>query len=402
MLEILCLTGNDPDDPREPDCGGIIRARNVFRLLSRIGRVRLVLASTYQNDSLKPGSMHAGFELADAVRFPSQARWSFAEQLRNEFDPRFINTQRVQALPSQRERLLRLMDEHDLIWIHNVKLANMYGLWRWPRSVLDIDDIPSNYYLTDLANATKAVDKLRARRQILLWRRREKLLLERFDAVSVCSEPDLKTLNQVLGVSDRLFVLPNVFAAPEQKPVRQPVSPPRVGFVGDLGFRPNAQGIEWLLEKVWPLILKARPDACLRLAGRPGGQTWPTNQNIDPLGWVADMQAEMASWSLSVVPIFIGGGTRVKTVESFSRKCPVVATSVGAFGYDITHGREILIADTPEHFAAECLRILAEPSLGEMLAENAWQKFLKNWTCDAQAERIARIVAKIAGGKVIA
>ncbi len=396
MLKILCLTSNDPG---EPDCGGIVRARNVFRLLSKIGRVRLVLASDYQNDSLKPGSIHDGFELAAAFRFPPAAKWTFAEQLKNEFDPRFLNTHRIQARPAEREQLLRLMAEHDLVWIYSVKLVNMFGLWHWPRSVLDMDDIQSNYYLTELANTTNLIDRLRTRRQIRLWRRREKLLLKRVDAISVCSEPDLKTLNHLLGDSSRTFILPNSFTAPEHPPVRQLTSPPRIGFVGDFGFPPNAQGIEWFLEKVWPLILKARPDARLRLAGRAGGQKWPANQNIEPLGWVADMQSEMATWALSAVPIFVGGGTRIKTVESFSRKCPVVATPVGAFGYDVTHGQEILIADTPENFAAECLRILADPALGETLAENAWQKFLKKWTWDAQAERIKQVVTKIAGNQ---
>jgi glycosyltransferase involved in cell wall biosynthesis len=110
--------------------------------------------------------------------------------------------------------------------------------------------------------------------------------------------------------------------------------------------------------------------------------------DIDGLGWVKDPAAEISTWSLMIVPILTGGGTRIKIAEGFSRKCPVVATSLGAFGYDVASGKELLLADYPESFAKACLSILAAPLLGESLAARAMEKYNRNWTWDAIAPRV--------------
>jgi glycosyltransferase involved in cell wall biosynthesis len=110
------------------------------------------------------------------------------------------------------------------------------------------------------------------------------------------------------------------------------------------------------------------------------------------LGWVADTEAEMATWSLAIVPILTGGGTRVKIAEYMSRHCPIVSTALGAYGYDLADGRDFLQGDQPGTFAARCLQILEDPALGEKLAENNWQQFITAWTWDAQADRISRVV----------
>jgi glycosyltransferase involved in cell wall biosynthesis len=147
------------------------------------------------------------------------------------------------------------------------------------------------------------------------------------------------------------------------------------------------------------LILTKFPGARLRLAGDTGKRSFE-GQNIDVLGWVADMETEMAGWSLAIVPIRIGGGTRIKILEAFSRKCPVVSTSRGAYGHDVKDGKELLIADSPEDFTESCLRILTDPAKGINLAENAWRKFLQDGTWDSQAECITQILQKIWGKSV--
>jgi glycosyltransferase involved in cell wall biosynthesis len=103
-------------------------------------------------------------------------------------------------------------------------------------------------------------------------------------------------------------------------------------------------------------------------------------EDIDGLGYVEDPGDEFATWAGMIVPIRVGGGTRVKIAQAFSRKCPVVSTSLGAFGYDLIDGKEILIADDPDRFAIACARLIEEPRLGATLAENAWITFVRNWT----------------------
>ena len=386
MPKILFLTWHYFDGP---EFGAALRARHVSQLLARLGEVRVVLAGDEQEDSVKALKSVGGLELLDVVEFPPTPRWSPGERLRNEFSGRFINTDHRQARAADRERLQTLMAGHDLVWVHSLKLANRYGLWRWPNSVLDLDDVTSSFCLSSLRQASNPLEKFRYWRQVLLWRRREKFLSERFDALCVCSEDD----RQEIGRQKNLFVVPNGFAAPPAMPERRLITPPRLGFVGTFKYEPNRAGVRWFVEKVWPLILEKLPTARLRLAGADSeNQNWRAARNVDALGFVADSAAEMATWSASIVPLFVGGGTRIKIAEAFSRQCPVLATSVGAYGYEVSDGGELWLADTPEDFAAKCLRTLTQPEESRQMAVRAWGKFLQRWTWDAQADRVAAAV----------
>ena len=393
MPRILCLTSNPLN---RAVSGAAVRAQNVFQLLARIGSVQVVLASAWEDELRDAESSLPGVELIDVVRFQFTGTPSINDRWRHEFDSRFIKTAGYQALPNDVRRLQALIADHDLVWIYGLTIPNAFGLWRWPRTVLDFDDIPSCVHRTAMIQASGFLTKLREYRQMILWQRREKFLLERFDAICSASEEDRDKLRRSLGRSERLHVVPNGFARPKQPPVRRPAAPPRVGFVGAFKYQPNRDGARWFIEKVWPNILQTVPQARLRLVGDGSEkETWQTSRNIDALGWVAETESEMATWSLTVVPIFVGGGTRVKTAEAFSRKCPIVSTTLGVYGYDVMDGREVLIADSAEDFAAKCLRILSNPSEGEMIAEKGWQKFLENWTWDSSADRIAGIVQEV-------
>ena len=387
--KILCLTPHNLD---APEYGAVLRARNVFRLLSQIGKVRVVLAGACGAETVNAKSLFGGFELVDEIRFQPSPRRSIASHLRYEFDGRFLDTEKVQASAKDRNRLQSLMAAYDLVWIHSLRVANGFGIFRWPRSVLDIDDVPSSFHRTNLAHSVKIGDRFRNYRRMTRWRRREKNLLDRFDAVCVCSEPDRREL----GGSDRIFMVPNGFDAPKKIPLRQPATPPRIGFVGTFRYSPNCDGIRWFLKCVWPLILRTMPQTRLRVAGDGSedvvGKTHP---NVEALGWIADVESEMATWSLAVVPVFVGGGTRIKIAEAFGRKCPVVSTTLGAYGYDVADGRELLLADSAGDFAVGCLRILTNPADGQAMAENAWRKFLENWTWNSSANRIAGVVESI-------
>jgi glycosyltransferase involved in cell wall biosynthesis len=93
-----------------------------------------------------------------------------------------------------------------------------------------------------------------------------------------------------------------------------------------------------------------------------------------------------------IVPVHWGGGTRVKIAEAFSKKCPVVSTSLGAFGYEALNGEDLLLADNVQDFASACVLLLKNTELGMRLSENAWKKFLKKWTWDAIGASVLKAV----------
>jgi len=389
MPKILCITSHDPDSA---DYGAVVRARNIFRLLGKLGEVRVVLAGFREAWAEHPNGTCGGFPLLRKIKFEWSEKITIADRLRHAVDPRFMNLDWFQARPEDSEWLKRTAAEHDLVWVHGLHAANRCNIWHWPHSVLDVDDIISEVHDSQRESADGLAGKVMSTVKLLQWRRREKLIAERFDAYCVCSEPD----REKLGLSEATFVLPNGFNPPKAGYVRMPASPARVGFIGSFEYAPNLQGMRWFVKNVWPQMLKANPAARLRLVGTGGREnTWPEGQNIEPLGWLEDVESEMATWSLTVVPILTGGGTRVKIAEAFSRQCPAVSTSLGAYGYDVADGQEIYIADDAVHFAARCGEILRDPATGEKLATNAWKKFTQQWTWDAQAGRVAAVVDRV-------
>ncbi len=392
MKKILCLTSHDLN---AQDYGPVLRNRYIFKKLSELGEVRVVLASRHQKVIENTKSRQGGFELLEKFYMPPLPRRAVLKRILNKLDPRCLDIEGWQATAADQKRLEKLMSDYDLVWVHGLDIANAFGIWRWPKTVLDVDDVPSAVYGFRLLQAATFPEKFKKYLKMILWRRNEKFLAKRFGAVCVCSELD----RFELGAQDNVFVLANGFDQPEGNPVRTPASPPQIGFVGTFVYWANCDGVRWFIEKVWPQILKKFPQAQLRLAGERG-ENFFNGENIQALGWVPDMKKEMANWSLAIVPVLAGGGTRIKILEAFSRKCPVVSTPLGAYGHDVEDEEDLLIADSPREFAENCLRILKNQSEGERLAENAWNKFLQKGTWDSQGDCIAKIVRKICGDTV--
>ena len=264
----------------------------------------------------------------------------------------------------------------------------MFPTWAWPRSVVDIDDIPSTYEHS-VWNASRGVrDRVLTGVRLVSWIRRDRLLAERFSVLAVCSDADKDYLRRI-GVRAPLHVIPNGYARPAAMPVWKPAAPPRIGFIGIFDYPPNREGVEWFVRHCWPLVKREVPEAHLRLVGRySDGELAPRGPDIEGLGWVADSSSEILTWSAMVVPVQIGAGTRGKIAQAFSLKCPVVSTPLGAHGYDVEDQRELFLARSPGAFAAACVQVIRQPQVARTVAERAWQRFLTHWTWDAIRPRV--------------
>ncbi len=284
---------------------------------------------------------------------------------------------------SELQCVLESLNEFDLIWFFQLRAPDSFPNSAWKRSVVDIDNIPSMYERAALQAGCGARDRFLALRRLISLRRREKLLGERFSVLAVCSEEDRNYLGQI-GVKIPVHIIPNGFEKPLTEPVRSPATPPRIGFIGLFEYFPNRDAINWFVNKCWPRIKRDVPEARLRLVGRDSdGLLKPSGPDIDGLGWVANTSDEISTWSAMVVPVRIGAGTRIKIAHAFSQKCPIVSTTLGAYGYGAVDGSEIYLADSAEAFSNACLKAVQEPEMAKQMAERAWRQFLEKWTWDA-------------------
>ena len=362
-----------------------IRSLHIARALQRFGEVEVVVVDSVCGDQPSVDVLGRELKLAYELPVPAPVPTGVFTKIRSRLDPRAPFPHGIGVDPVSEQRLRETLKSYDLVWIFKLRTANMFRFQQWPCSVLDIDDLPSGVCQTVAESHTVARERRRARGQMAQWQRREGLLGERFSVLTVCSEADRRKLKTDAPV----HVIPSGFDPPPHGLSRQPSSPPRLGFIGLFDYEPNIEGVRWFIQHCWPEVKRRIPDARLRLVGRGSEAVFGgLSPDIETLGWVEDADREISGWSAMIVPLLVGGGTRVKIAEGFSRKCPIVATSLGAFGYEVESPRDLLLADQPGDFAGACVRLIEEPGMAVEMAERAYARYLQLWTWEAIAPRI--------------
>ncbi|HEV7487988.1 MAG TPA: glycosyltransferase family 4 protein [Thermoanaerobaculia bacterium] len=169
------------------------------------------------------------------------------------------------------------------------------------------------------------------------------------DAIVPISTDDAADFRR-LGATRSIQVVP--CGVPVAEPTHDAPIANSVGFIGSLDFRPNQEAVEWIIGELWPRVIERMPQARLTIAGS-SAPAWLRRRmiDIDFRGTVDDATAFMNTMSVMIAPLFAGGGMRIKVLEAMALGKPVVATTLGAGGLDVEHGRDILIADDAASFA---------------------------------------------------
>jgi glycosyltransferase involved in cell wall biosynthesis len=163
-----------------------------------------------------------------------------------------------------------------------------------------------------------------------------------------------------------------LFAIPARVPPGE-----RVLFFGQFGWAPNVAGLQRYLTEAWPRVAAARPRAELRIAGPSAKQAVREAASAQPrvevLGFVDDLLAELATARVTIAPLWVGGGTRIKVLEAMAAARPVIGTTVGVEQIGFEHDRHGLVADASEGLAEATVRVLADDDLAARLGAEARQ-----------------------------
>lgn len=203
------------------------------------------------------------------------------------------------------------------------------------------------------------------------WRRMlrfERAALARFDLVLTVSDADRATFSRLYpGAAARYDVVPTgvdtkYFAplAPEGSRGRGP----HLVFSGSMDWLPNEDGMVHFVREILPQIRRVEPAVTLSIVGRaptPAVKRLAQEAGVTVTGRVDDVRPHVGAAAVYVVPLRIGGGTRLKIFEAMAMAKAVVSTTVGAEGLPVTNGRDIVIADTPQDFARAVLTLLQRP-----------------------------------------
>ncbi len=183
------------------------------------------------------------------------------------------------------------------------------------------------------------------------------------------------------------------------QPTGEVEEPERLVFVGSLDWLPNQDGLAFFAREIWPLIRARRPHSTFQIVGRnPRGEIreLAAIDGIEVVGTVPDTRPFLAQAALVVVPLRIGGGTRIKIFEAMAMGKAVVSTTLGAEGLPVTSGEDVLLADQPIDFAAAVVGLLENQPQRVAIARAARRLVEENFSAETVARQFEHICLETA------
>jgi glycosyltransferase involved in cell wall biosynthesis len=254
--------------------------------------------------------------------------------------------------------------------------TTMLGCYRLPARLPLVGDT-HNIEHDNLARASRESEphwrRAFYRAQARLTKREELAYASRFSIVCATSERDRALLAQLVP-HVTTTVVPNGIDLDRYR--RPPGVSPRGGevlFTGLMSYYPNQHGIVRFAQQVWPRVMSRVPHARLRIVGAdpPAAVRALRGAHVDVTGRVQDVRPAYARAQACIVPLWIGGGTRVKALEAMAMGVPIVSTPLGCEGLDVRDGRSVLIGHTDEQLADALIAVLTNPALRTRLAAEA-------------------------------
>jgi glycosyltransferase involved in cell wall biosynthesis len=375
--------------PYPLDAGPKMRSYFVLRHLAKKHKVTLL---TFVRDTDRPEDIAHLADLCQAVytipmrRAPLRDLKFLIQSLLSQ-QPFLIIRDQVPDMAAKVGEIVRSQQfdaiHADQLWMAQYALAAQAAS---PQSKLILDQhnavhlIPQR--LADAgANPLKRAILAREARLLATY---ETGICRRFDHIVWVTQEDLRAVAALSpSVSNGhapSTVIPICTNPTDIQPIVRYPNRQRITFLGGLHWPPNAQGILWFARHVFPQVRAELPRAVLTVIGKnpPAGLE---GEGIEVTGYVNDLKPYLAETAAFIVPLHAGGGMRVKILDAWSWRLPVISTTIGAEGIEIQPGKDILIADTDQTFAQAVIRILRDPTFATQLAQTGRQTVLEkyNW-----------------------
>lgn len=228
--------------------------------------------------------------------------------------------------------------------------------------------------------------------------------MRRADATLTVSDADRDAfLSLAPDLTGKIEIVPigvdtDYFAVAERAPDARTVL-----SIGTMSWLPNVDAMRWFTSEILPFVREKTPGVRVSIVGaNPAKEIVALGKrdaNISVTGTVPDVRPYAKECSVFVVPLRSGSGMRVKILNALSMGLPVVSTTVGAEGIAVTHGENILIADTPRKFADAVCRVLNDREFADRLGRNGRALVERTYTWDAVGERLHAVYEQVLGAR---
>ena len=265
---------------------------------------------------------------------------------------------------------------------------------RWAETVLFQHNVETVLWERMVENESNWLKRFIYRLEAAKMRNYERSSIGKFQRVIAVSEQDRTYMAQFMP-SDKINVVPTGVDLEQYRSnsVGQ-AARPLVMFTGTMDFEPNVDGVGYFCREIWPRILQAVPDAQFRIVGKNpvAAVRRLASDTVEFTGTVSSVAEHLQQAWVLVVPLRMGGGTRLKIYEGMAVGRAVVSTSIGAEGLDVHNGKDILLADEIESFAQAVIALLREPELRKRY-ERAAAELVARFDWSSVAERFAEVLA---------
>lgn len=388
----ILLTLRQPLFPA--DTGGKVRSLNIFSRLAKRASIHAVSFADPLADAAAIQEMRAVFQSYTPVFWQETKKYSpkfYKELLTNQFSPLPYSLGKC-CLPNFRSTVEDLLaKEHfDLLFCDFLHTAvPMLPSSFKPRIVFE-------HNVEFLLRKRKwQVERHPLRKMVFgaEWKKTRPLeaqVCRSFDHVLAVSDEDQQTIRQEFGIG-HVSTLPAGVDTDFFFPSGNQSVPGRMVFVGSMDWDPNEDGILWFLDRVYPLIHRAVPNASFFVVGRnPSSRLRAIAAkapSVEVTGGVPDVRPFLSQAEVVVVPLRVGGGTRIKIPEAMAMGKAVVSTPIGAEGLPFLNNREICLAERPEDFARGVINLLTKRDLREAVGAAARASVTRNHKWDAAVDK---------------
>jgi len=360
------------------DAGGKIRSTNILRGMKG-GAFEIVLLSpaTAEQQTRWQAELNGVCDEFMAWQpTPQRPQWARALQLLSELPVNVVADRTPAGLAAVRELTDR--KDIDLVVFDFVHSAVLQPARSGTPAVCFTHNVEAEIFARHAQQAPNRLRRWLWTSQHRKMQRFEGQSLRRFERVIAVSERDAKAFRERYGVAHAEAIPTGVdldFFAWQAPPPVDARQAPTVVFTGSMDWRANIDGVQFFLDQVWPRVLAARPEARFVVVGRnpPASLQAAARQvkNVEFTGFVDDVRPYAHAAHAFVIPLLVGGGTRIKAFEAMAMGCPVLSTTIGMEGLDAEPDLHFVQRDTAADLAQALLSLLADAALRERLSRSA-------------------------------
>jgi glycosyltransferase involved in cell wall biosynthesis len=300
-----------------------------------------------------------------------------------------------------RAKMRKLMQTHqyDLVHLDMLHLADYMDLCGNTPVALIEHNVEHVILDRRADNETRPLHRAYLRYQAAKLKSYEGRACQRAQHVVAVSELDAQQLRD-LGPGARVTSVPNGVDTEYFRTSQTPRKPTSLVFVGGFTWFPNLDAITYFCEDILPKLLKTIPDIQLTVIGKqpdtPVAQEIAKHPNVTLAGLVEDIRPDVDAAAAYIVPLRIGGGTRLKILDALSMSKAIISTSVGCEGLDVEDGKTIVIADTPDAFVQAIVKVLADPAWADTIGQQGRQLVESRYDWAAVAKTLMAVYADTA------